>query len=44
VIFTVYAPAGIKVQTIMQHLQDMRDYVLLIAPEAQVELLEVYGG
>lgn len=43
VIFTVYAPAGIEVQTIMQHLKDMRDYVLLIAPEAESDLLEVYG-
>jgi DNA/RNA-binding domain of Phe-tRNA-synthetase-like protein len=44
VVFTVYAPAGIDEQTITQHLFDMRDYVLVIAPEAQVELLNVYGG
>ena len=43
VIFTVYAPAGIDEQLIMGHLQDMRDYVLVIAPQAEVELLEVYG-
>lgn len=42
VAFTVYAPAGIEEQLIMQHLQDMRDYVIIIAPEARVELLEVY--
>jgi DNA/RNA-binding domain of Phe-tRNA-synthetase-like protein len=43
VVFTVYVPAGIDEQTIMRHLQDMRDYVMVIAPDAQVELLHVYG-
>lgn len=43
VVFTVYAPAGIDEQAIVGHLQDMRDYVLIIAPEAEVELLEVFG-
>jgi len=42
-VFTVYAPAGIDEQTIVQHLQDMRDYVMVIAPDARVELLQVYG-
>lgn len=44
VIFTVYAPAGIEEQAVVNHLQDMRDYVLVIAPQAQEELLKVYGG
>ncbi len=43
VVFTVYAPAGIDEQTITQHLQDMRAYVMTIAPEAQTEILSVYG-
>ena len=43
VVFTVYAPAGIDEQLITQHLQDMRDYVLVVAPQAEVELMEVYG-
>ena len=43
VIFTVYAPAGIDEGLIMQHLQDMRDYVLIITPQAEVEKLEIYG-
>ncbi len=43
VAFTVYVPAGIDEQLIMHHLEDMRDYVLVIAPQAQVELLKVYG-
>lgn len=44
VVFTVYAPAGIEKQTIVQHLEDMRDYVRLVSPEATVELLETYGN
>jgi len=44
VVFTVYAPAGIEEQTITRHLEDMRDYVMVIAPQAQVELLEIYGA
>ncbi len=42
VVFTVYAPAGIDEQMITQHLQDMRDYVLVIAPQAQVDSLKIY--
>jgi DNA/RNA-binding domain of Phe-tRNA-synthetase-like protein len=44
VVFTVYAPAGIGEHAIIQHLEDMREYVKVIAPEAEVELLEVYGA
>lgn len=44
VTFTVYAPAGIEVQLITQHLEDMREYVRLVSPEAIVELLETYGN
>jgi DNA/RNA-binding domain of Phe-tRNA-synthetase-like protein len=43
VIFTVYAPAGIDMGTIQQHLEDIRNYVRSIAPLARVELLEVFG-
>lgn len=43
VAFTVYAPAGIDEQLITSHLEDMRDYVMVVAPEAQVEILETYG-
>ncbi len=43
VAFTVYAPAGISEQTVTQHLQDIQEYVMVIAPQAQVELLRVYG-
>ena len=42
-IFTVYTPAGMDERLITRHLQDIRDYVLVIAPQAEVELLKVYG-
>ena len=41
VLFTVYAPPGIAGQLVCQHLQDIRDYVRLVAPEAQVTWLDV---
>jgi len=43
VVFTVYAPAGIAEQAIAQHLKDIQEYVMVIAPQEQVELLKVYG-
>jgi DNA/RNA-binding domain of Phe-tRNA-synthetase-like protein len=43
VVFTVYAPTGIDEGAIVWHLQDMRDCVLVVAPQAEVELLEVYS-
>jgi DNA/RNA-binding domain of Phe-tRNA-synthetase-like protein len=43
VVFTVYTPAGIEEQTITRHLEDISDYVLVIAPQAQVALLEIYN-
>lgn len=44
VIFTVYAPPGIDEQTVTEHLQHIRDNVLVFASQAQVELLKVYAG
>src|SRR5687768_3964195 len=38
VIFTVYAPPGIHEQNVVQHLQSIKENVLLFAPQAQVEL------
>jgi len=43
VVFTVYAPAGIDGHAVLGHLHDIRDYVQVIAPQAQVELLQVFG-
>lgn len=42
VVFTVYVPAGIEEQAIRKHLEDMRDYVLVIAPQAHVDVLDIY--
>lgn len=44
VLFTVYAPKGIPQDAVMQHLQDMRDDVWLITPDATVDLLAVYDA
>jgi len=43
VLFTVYAPPGIGEEAVGEHLEDIRDNVLLVAPQAQVETLTVYG-
>ena len=44
VFFTVYAPPGIGEQAVYEHLQDIQANVLLIAPKAEVELMEVYAS
>ena len=43
VLFTVYAPPGIGEQGVYEHLKDIQANVLVLAPEAEVELMEVYG-
>ena len=43
-LFTIYAPPGIAAEAVAAHLGDIRDHVLLVAPQAQVELLEVYSA
>ncbi len=44
VLFAVYAPAGVGEQTVADHLEDIRSNVLLVAPEAETELLtQVHG-
>ena len=43
VIFTVYAPPGISEQSVAEHLQNIKENVLLFAPQAQVELFQIYG-
>jgi DNA/RNA-binding domain of Phe-tRNA-synthetase-like protein len=42
VLFTVYAPRGIEAGLVEQHLNDIRENVRLVSPEAEVGLLEVY--
>lgn len=44
VVYTVYAPAGVGEQAALDHLQNIREYVLMVAPLAQVELLNVFGA
>ncbi|MCI0552158.1 MAG: hypothetical protein L0287_14500 [Anaerolineae bacterium] len=44
VIFTVYAPPGIDEQTVEGHLHHIKENVMIFAPLAQVELLNVYKG
>ncbi len=43
-LFTVYGVPGIDHAAIDGHLGDIRDAILLFAPEAQVELLAVYDS
>jgi DNA/RNA-binding domain of Phe-tRNA-synthetase-like protein len=43
VIFTVYAPPGIEADVVHAHLQDISANVLLVAPDARVVSLQVYG-
>jgi DNA/RNA-binding domain of Phe-tRNA-synthetase-like protein len=44
VIFTAYAPQGIDKQSVAGHLQGIKENVMVFAPQAQVELLNVYKG
>ena len=44
VVFTVYAPSGIGEPVVLQHLRDIQENVILVSPQAQVELLKVYVG
>ncbi|NTU64201.1 MAG: hypothetical protein HGB05_12575 [Chloroflexi bacterium] len=44
VVFTVYAPDGIAEETVFQHLHDLQAHVLLVAPGAHTEVLQVYGA
>ncbi|MGD8997136.1 MAG: phenylalanine--tRNA ligase beta subunit-related protein [Anaerolineae bacterium] len=41
VLFTTYAPPGVEKRTVHQHLQDIRENVLLFAPEAETVSLSV---
>jgi DNA/RNA-binding domain of Phe-tRNA-synthetase-like protein len=42
VLFVVYAPPGIEKFKVFQHLQDIQNYIHIIAPESEIELLKVY--
>jgi DNA/RNA-binding domain of Phe-tRNA-synthetase-like protein len=43
-LFTTYGPPGVGEETVLHHLQEIRDYALLVAPQAQVETLEVHSA
>lgn len=42
VLFAVYAPEGLPSEAVRRHLEDMRDFVHLIAPEAETLELKTY--
>jgi hypothetical protein len=41
-LLTVYAPDGIAPALVRRHLEEIRDNILLFAPAATIDLLEVY--
>ena len=43
VLFTVYAPPGVKAEAVDLHLCDIASYVRLFAPEAETDLFRVQG-
>src|SRR5215216_791037 len=44
VVFTAYAPPGIEEQTVKDHLLHIQENVMLFAPQAHIEFLDVYRG
>jgi DNA/RNA-binding domain of Phe-tRNA-synthetase-like protein len=44
VFFSVYAPPGIGPAAVYQHLLDIQSNVVIIAPDAQVEVMQVYAA
>jgi DNA/RNA-binding domain of Phe-tRNA-synthetase-like protein len=44
VLYTVYVPAGIQRQAVMEHLERLQADVLLAAPSAQLRFLGLVGG
>jgi DNA/RNA-binding domain of Phe-tRNA-synthetase-like protein len=44
VLYTVYAPSGIREEQVRRHLKDIEEYVRLYSPEAIVETGKVYCG
>ena len=43
VMFTVYAPVGIGVATVLDHMHDIELYVRVVAPDSRVELRQMFG-
>lgn len=42
VLFVVYAPEGVGERAVRAHLEDVRDNILLVSPEATTESLDIY--
>ncbi|NMC14177.1 MAG: hypothetical protein GYA34_15000 [Chloroflexi bacterium] len=42
VIFTIYAPPGIETEAVEHHLMDIQQNVLIVAPQAETDLIQVY--
>ena len=43
-IFTAYAPPGVEEQAVVEHLEHIKENVMIFAPQAQVESLNIYTG
>ncbi len=43
-LYVAYAPAGVPAEAVAEQLETTRDNIALFAPEAEVELLEVYAA
>ncbi len=43
-LFTVYAPAGIAIERVRSHLEDIQRFVAVAAPEAITETLETFSA
>ena len=43
-LLTVYAPEGIARRSVVGHLEDIRDYILLVSPQATTDLLAAYDA
>lgn len=44
VLYTTYAPLGVPAEEVVRHLDDIRDLVMLVAPDSRVEERRVVGG
>jgi DNA/RNA-binding domain of Phe-tRNA-synthetase-like protein len=43
-LYVAYAPTGVPVAAVQIQLELIRDYILLVAPEAEIEMLEVHAA
>jgi len=43
ILFVVYGPPGIEGYEIFEHLQDIKSNVMVFSPDAEIDLLKVYG-